>query len=378
MAPSASGELQIFICYRRADTSGEAVALSDKLNRRRGFEVFKDVDNIRPGQDWLETVEESIEQCDVLLVLIGNYWVGARTEEGHSLDENDHVRREIEAALARKKAVIPILFENADLPHSNELPESIRPLLRRQSLRIRNSTFNRDLDVLVSQLRVIARLKAPAAAAKPPEQVAPRPAPTRPLPPPPPPAAKTKPDPKPEPALERAPEPTYAQSAPQPQPAPFTQAAPTFAPAQPPTQYQQSWPGPGGWSAQWGGQGQTNRTILRVAQASAIGLFISGGLLAFIALVAIVTPNAIIDASTAADFVVLVGLVFAGVAVVQFASGYGVLRRAKWSAWAGGITAGMVGVVFVLGGTPLAYLFGIGEALVVGGLITAARARWFA
>src|SRR5262249_30684759 len=107
MAPSASGELQIFICYRRADTSGEAVALSDKLSRRRGFEVFKDVDNIRPGQDWLETVEQSIEQCDVLLVLIGNLWVGPRTDEGHSLDENDHVRREIEAALARKKAVIP-------------------------------------------------------------------------------------------------------------------------------------------------------------------------------------------------------------------------------------------------------------------------------
>lgn len=147
MAGSSSADLSIFVCYRRADTSGEAVALTDKLNRRRGFEVFKDVDNIRPGQDWLETVEESIEQCDVLLALIGDHWIGSVGDEGHSLDENDHVRREIEVALSLKKAVIPLLFETASMPRSDDLPESLRPLLRRQSLRIRNSTFNRDLDV---------------------------------------------------------------------------------------------------------------------------------------------------------------------------------------------------------------------------------------
>jgi hypothetical protein len=348
------------------------VALSDKLNRRRGFEVFKDVDNIRPGQDWLETVEESIEQCDVLLVLIGNDWRDARGDEGHSLDENDHVRREIEAGLARKKAVIPILFENADLPHSNELPESIRPLLRRQSLRIRNSTFNRDLDVLVSQLRVIARSKAPAAAVKPPEEVAPRPAPIRPIPPPPPPAARAKPDAKPEPTPERTPDPAYVQ------PPPFTQAAPTFAPAQPPTQYQQSWPGPGGWGAQWGGQAQPNQTILRIAQACVIGLFISGALLGFLALVAIVIPNvAVTDETTPTDFIVLVGLVFGAIAVAQILSGYGVFRRFKWAGWVGGGTCAVIGALFLLGGSPITYFFSIGELLIVGGLAAAGRAGWF-
>src|SRR6476661_780944 len=293
MTPSASGELQIFICYRRADTSGEAVALSDKLNRRRGFEVFKDVDNIRPGQDWLETVEESIEQCDVLLVLIGNDWIGTNGDEGHSLDENDHVRREIEAALARKKAVIPIVFETADMPRSDALPESVRPLLRRQSLRIRNSTFNRDLEVLVSQLRVIARAKAPASAAT-----------SRPMPPPPPPVVPVRVEPQPQPQAEPAVQPPLQQSVPYQQPAPFTQAAPTFAPTQPPTQYQPSWPGPGSWTAGWPSQAAPTQSIMRAAQASAIGLFVSGGVLAFIALVLVVIPNvAVTDESTPTDFI---------------------------------------------------------------------------
>jgi hypothetical protein len=349
MAPSQAGELQIFICYRRADTSGEAVALSDKLNRRRGFEVFKDVDNIRPGQDWLETVEESIEQCDVLLVLIGTDWI-AGGDEGHSLDENDHVRREIEAALVRKKAIIPILFETADMPRSDELPDSMRPLLRRQSLRIRNSTFNRDLEVLVSQLRVIARSKAPAA-------------PSRPIPPPPPPMVQAAPAP---------------QLSPYQQPAEFTQAAPTLSPTQPPAQYQPPWPWQGGWTGGWAGTVEPNRTILRLAQASAIGLFISGGFLAFVALVALVIPSALADESMGTDLVEVIGLLFGAGAVVQLLAGYGVLRRARWAAWAGALSAGITAAIFLLGLTPLAIILAVGEAAIVVGLVVAARARWFA
>jgi len=367
MTPSASGELQIFICYRRADTSGEAVALSDKLNRRRGFEVFKDVDNIRPGQDWLETVEESIEHCDVLLVLIGNDWIGTDGDEGHSFDENDHVRREIEAALARKKAVIPILFETADMPRSDVLPESVRPLLRRQSLRIRNSTFNRDLEVLVSQLRVIARAKAPAAATT-----------SRPLRPPPPPLVPAQPESRSQSEPEPIVQPAYQPPATYQQPAAFTQAAPTFSPTQPPTQYQPSWPGPGSWTAGWAGQVAPSQSITRTAQASAIGLFVSGGVLAFTGLVAVVIPNVIVtDDSTPTDFIVVVGLLFGVAAIAQFLAGYGVLRRWRWSGWVGGVTAAVAAGVFLLGGTPLTFAFAIGELLIVGGLATAGRGRWF-
>ena len=249
-----------------------------------------------------------------LLVLIGNDWIGTDGDEGHSLDENDHVRREIEAALARKKAVIPILFETADMPRSEVLPESVRPLLRRQSLRIRNSTFNRDLEVLVSQLRVIARAKAPATAAT-----------SRPVPPAPPPVgpapAEPQPHSQPQPQPQPIVQPTYPPSAPYQQPAAFTQAAPTFAPTQPPTQYQPSWPGPGSWTAGWGARAGPSQSVVRSAQASAIGLFVSGGVLAFVALVAVVIPNVVVtDESTPTDFIVVVGLLFGVGAIAQFLS----------------------------------------------------------
>jgi TIR domain-containing protein len=397
MPPSASGELQVFICYRRADTSGEAVALSDKLNRRRGLEVFKDVDNIRPGQDWLETVEESIEHCDVLLVLIGTDWIGRAGEEGHSLDENDHVRREIEAALTRKKAVIPILFESANLPHSEELPESMRPLLRRQSLRIRNSTFNRDLEVLVSQLRVIARQLAPApsaassaagagsssaaepAAAK---RAAGAPARAKPLPPPPPPAARPKPEAETQPVTRAQPEAqpqaaAYVQPASYPQPAAFTQANPTYAPTQPPGQYQQSWPGPASWSAGWSEQGRPSQSATRLAQASAIGLFISGGFMAFVALIAMFDPSTLTGDGMDPDLVTAIGLLFGITAALQLFAGFGVWRRARWAGWAGGLTTGIAAGVFLITMTVVGFVLAVGEALIVAGLVMAAGAHWF-
>jgi hypothetical protein len=118
--------------------------------------------------------------------------------------------------------------------------------------------------------------------------------------------------------------------------------------------------------------------MIRTAQASAIGLFVSGGVLAFVALVAVVIPN-VIDTgdSTPTDFIVLVGLLFGVGAIAQFLAGYGVLRRWRWAAWVGGVTAAVAAGVFLLGGTPFTFFFAIGELLIVGGLLTAGRGRWF-
>lgn len=62
----------IFISYRREDSAGFAGRLADALEKGLGDEqVFRDVDDIRPGQDFVEAIETQLRHMDVVLVLIG-------------------------------------------------------------------------------------------------------------------------------------------------------------------------------------------------------------------------------------------------------------------------------------------------------------------
>ncbi len=157
-------DLTVFISYRRADASADAGRLYDALRRRFGREnIFMDVDSLRPGEDWVEAVEAAVTRSDVLLAIIGPEWVGAKDEQGESRlsKEFDRVRLEIEAALRNDKPVIPVLVEGASMPASAELPESLKPLLRRHAIRISHSTFESDLSSLVRALRTIDKQRHP-------------------------------------------------------------------------------------------------------------------------------------------------------------------------------------------------------------------------
>lgn len=181
-------DVTVFISYRRADTSADAGRLYDALRRRFGRDsVFMDVDSIRPGQDWVDAVEDAVGRCDALLALIGPDWSDVRDDSGNRRldDEFDRVRLEIEAALKSDKAVIPVLFGDAHMPAASELPESLRPLVRRNATRLSHANFENDLRGLLRALKTIARAKgparppaatAPAVAAPPPAVAAPPPA----------------------------------------------------------------------------------------------------------------------------------------------------------------------------------------------------------
>ena len=70
-----------------------------------------DVDSIAPGLDFVRVMEEQVENCDVLLAIIGKHWIDAQRRTWHPAldDPNDFVRIEIEAALNQDKRVIPVL-----------------------------------------------------------------------------------------------------------------------------------------------------------------------------------------------------------------------------------------------------------------------------
>ena len=73
----------VFISYRREDSAGYAGRLHESLERRFGVgQVFRDVDTIEPGQDFVRAIETRLGECRVFLALIGRGWLDARDSAG--------------------------------------------------------------------------------------------------------------------------------------------------------------------------------------------------------------------------------------------------------------------------------------------------------
>ena len=77
MAESAAGSTgRIFISYRREETAYPAGWLYDRLAQHFGAaQIFKDVDSIQLGDDFVQVIDRAVGSCDVLLALIGAQWL---------------------------------------------------------------------------------------------------------------------------------------------------------------------------------------------------------------------------------------------------------------------------------------------------------------
>src|ERR1700733_9408260 len=138
---------RIFMTYRREDTAFPAGWLYDRLASHFGRDqVFKDIDSIELGDDFIEVITTAVGSCDVLLALIGGRWLTITGQDGRRRLDNpdDFVRLEIEAALARQVRVIPVLVDGARMPRAEELPPSLAKLTRRQALELSPVRFDAD------------------------------------------------------------------------------------------------------------------------------------------------------------------------------------------------------------------------------------------
>jgi hypothetical protein len=148
----------IFVCYRRDDSAGFAGRIFDRLVSSFSRDgIFMDVDNIEPGLDFVEVLEERVNACKVLLAIIGPNWATANDGHGRRRldDQHDFVRIELESALRHKVRVIPTLISGARMPRPEELPDSLKPLSRRQAFEIAHASFDRDVEALVRALKRI-------------------------------------------------------------------------------------------------------------------------------------------------------------------------------------------------------------------------------
>ena len=152
---AGSHNAKLFINYRREDTAPYAGRLYDRLTARFGEgQVFIDIDQIAPGEDFVEAINSKIAACDVVIVSIGPDWLAATDSSGRRRldDSEDFVRMEIVAALERKIRVIPVLVGGARMPTKQDLPEALAPLARRNAIELSETRFHADVNRLIEAI----------------------------------------------------------------------------------------------------------------------------------------------------------------------------------------------------------------------------------
>jgi formylglycine-generating enzyme required for sulfatase activity len=149
----------VFISYRREDSGGWTGRLYDRiasaLPRRR---VFVDVVDIKPGENFADKLDAKVAQCDVFLPIIGPRWLSVHDASGNRRIDNpsDYVGIEIASALKRDNVhVIPVLVNGANMPGEQELPDTLKPLAKRNALTIDAKEFGHDSRQLIAAIKAL-------------------------------------------------------------------------------------------------------------------------------------------------------------------------------------------------------------------------------
>jgi hypothetical protein len=145
------------------DSSAIAGRIFDRLAAYYGkASVFMDIDNIPFGTDFRAHIRSVLRETQVLIVVIGPHWLGTDASGAVRMNqESDPVRAEIEAALAAKLPLIPVLVDGARMPHSAELPASFKEFAFLNAAEVATGRdFHPHLDRLIAAID--RTVKAPA------------------------------------------------------------------------------------------------------------------------------------------------------------------------------------------------------------------------
>lgn len=150
---------RVFISYRREDAAGYAGRLEEALERRIGrHSVFRDVQDIAPGDDFVQVIRDRLAGAHGVLVLMGPRWAGGDAPGRRRIDdERDFVRLEVQAALESGGRVVPLLLPGATMPGEDALPAPLKALAQRNALTITDEHWDADIDRLVASLGLMRR-----------------------------------------------------------------------------------------------------------------------------------------------------------------------------------------------------------------------------
>ena len=128
--------LSLFVSYAREDE-----AFVDELTaglEARGYDVWRDLDDIPPAADWRDEIQDGIDRCEALVIVMSPASL-ASTE----------VAKEVEIAHAHGKRLVPVMSRAVDPREAHEaLVEQARAILaaRDSVARLRQSAAQRGED----------------------------------------------------------------------------------------------------------------------------------------------------------------------------------------------------------------------------------------
>ena len=147
----------VFVCYRRKPTQGDAGRIFDHLASTFGKKnVFRDIESITFGKDFVDAIDEMVSRCDAVLVVIGPNW----SQDPRLQNPEDFVRREVAHALRDEVPVIPLLVQDAVMPNASELPPELAALSRINGIVIMDQLFDAALAAITDTLRKLPQRRA--------------------------------------------------------------------------------------------------------------------------------------------------------------------------------------------------------------------------
>ena len=149
---------ELFVAYRQSDAPGHAGRIGADLRSYFGpGQVFKDVDSLPLGVDYIAFIREKLQRAFVMVVVIGPSWL----KDPRLRLADDLHREEIRTALQRGIKLIPVFVHGASPPSGRakwwrfwekRLPQDIRALLRQNGVEVSDKRWDYDVGTLIATI----------------------------------------------------------------------------------------------------------------------------------------------------------------------------------------------------------------------------------
>ncbi len=120
-----------------------------------------DIDSIPFGIDFRDHIRNALFDSDVMVAIVGPRWLGpGKGSHLRIKEENDPIRIEVETALERGIAVIPVLVSGAAMPKPSDLPVSLENFAFRNAAEVDSGRdFHPHMDRLIRSIGHILQAK---------------------------------------------------------------------------------------------------------------------------------------------------------------------------------------------------------------------------